>query len=116
MWELVFVIPIVAIVLGIFSDIVKKISNNRLKEKQLEFLLREKELDAGIPPGTYSKVKGGRHTEYDPQEAGSTGRRQTRQDLEKGIDDLLKRVENLDTVLAEKNASGKKNGQAADPQ
>ncbi|AEC01377.1 hypothetical protein [Parasphaerochaeta coccoides] len=121
MWNAVFAIPIVAIVFGITSDIIKKISNNRLKAKQLEFLLREKELEAGVAPGTYSRMKGSRRTKgYSFQESTGfqefkgSGTHQSRQDLEKGIEDLLKRVENLDTVLAEKNAAEKKNGHKTD--
>ncbi len=120
MWELIFIIPIVAIVFGITSDIIKRISNNRFKAKQLQFMLLEKELDAGIPPGTYSGVKNYKSsrnwkqwqsTSSGTQDRQAPPQRPNRADLEKGIDDLLKRMENLDTVLNEKSARQNNNRQ-----
>lgn len=96
------------------------IADNRHEEKmrkmKIEAAMREAEMQHGYAPGTYSRTfsskkeykafekemkkrrkKGNFQEEYRPH-----GDREEREALEKGIEDLEKRIENLNIILNEK--------------
>jgi hypothetical protein len=61
-----------------------------LRKKKIDAALRMREMEMGLPPGTYSstKVKSGKK----------------RAELKKGIDDLQQRLANLETIMNNRKA------------
>jgi len=72
-----------------------------LRRKKIDAALRMREMEMGLPPGTYSstKVKSGK--KRDAVDPSFTEWKQTsnRAELKKGIDDLQQRLANLETII-----------------
>lgn len=83
-----------------------------LRRKELETKLRIAEMDAGVPPGTYSRMsrkemkqarKAMEDSGWSPKaEAGPVDEETERENLMRGIDDLKSRIDNIDTIMAAK--------------
>ena len=77
-----------------------------LRKKKIDAALRMREMEMGLPPGTYSstKIKSGKNRNtVDPS---FTEWKQTsnRTELKKGIDDLQQRLANLETIMNNRKA------------
>lgn len=77
-----------------------------LRRKKIDAALRMREMEMGLPPGTYSstKVKSGK--KRDAVDPSFTEWKQTsnRAELKKGIDDLQQRLANLETIMNNRKA------------
>ncbi|ADY14744.1 hypothetical protein [Sphaerochaeta globosa] len=91
-----------------FIIIISTIDNRyNLRKKKIDAALRMREMEMGLPPGTYSstKLKGGKR-KGDMDAASFTEWKQTsnRTELKKGIDDLQQRLANLETIMNNRRA------------
>lgn len=107
-------VVIVAIVFGSLIAITAIEKAYDLKKRKLEAEIRMKELNAGVAPGTYSRIskkdlkKNARKEAkgmVDENERMSEA--SEREELLRGISDLKERIDNIDTIMA----SRKKNGE-----
>ncbi len=106
------VIGIVAVVFTFVTivSIAGIISETKLKKMKIEAALRKAEMEHGYAPGTYSRSfysKKDKDFEADLNEW-EKKREISREELEKGIRDLEKRIENIDLIMKEKK-EGRKN-------
>lgn len=90
-----------------FIIIISTIDNRyNLRKKKIDAALRMREMEMGLPPGTYSsgKMKGPKNK--DKFDASFTEWKQTsnRTELKKGIDDLQQRLANLETIMNNRKA------------
>lgn len=109
-------IPILAIVFtGII--ILSLIDNHyAMKKRKLDTELREAEMRAGVAPGTYSgKSKDKKKhkfsamkEEFDQAKAEAKDEDEERAALLKGIEDLKKRIDNIDTIMQSRKAEEEK--------
>lgn len=95
--------------------VISNIHDERMKKMKIEAALREAEMDRGYAPGTYSRTFSSRQSYKEFQKemkrrkkSGDDGaafksEREEREELEKGIRDLEKRIENIDLIMKEKN-------------
>jgi len=107
-------IPITAII--VFGIIVLAAMDNyyNLKKKKIDAELRMREMEAGVAPGTYSRLskkelrKAKRRKEKDTFSEESQEERDDpqaeREALLKGIKDLKSRIDNIDTIISDKKA------------
>ena len=110
-------IGIVAIVAGTIIAIIAMIQNYNEKKMKIEAALREEEMMRGYMPGTYSRSFASKkaykelrkYNKKHPKEAFAEDfkmpgaqERMDKEDLEKAISDLEKRIANLDTIMKEK--------------
>ena len=72
------------------------------KQKMYESELRLQEMRMGYPPGTYSKGKR-RKSSKSQMEATKEFVSKQNSDLEREIDDLLTRIDNIETIRRNKN-------------
>lgn len=104
------VIGIVAVVFAFVTvvSIAGIISETKVKKMKIEAALRKAEMEHGYAPGTYSRSfssKSDNTFGKDLNEMGKEGI--TREDLEKGIRDLEKRIENIDLIMKERKEGRK---------
>ncbi|AEV29837.1 hypothetical protein SpiGrapes_2050 [Sphaerochaeta pleomorpha str. Grapes] len=99
----------ILVVIFSFVIIISAINNrHELKKKKLDAALRMQEMSQGIKPGTYSSLRRRdrrrerKHTEGTADEGDGTGaweKENNRAQLKKGIDDLQKRLDNIETIM-----------------
>ena len=88
-----------------------------IKKRKIDAALRMREMEAGVPPGTYSRYSKSdakkrakrKNKEQDDEEFFSTDERsekQEREELLKGIQDLKNRIANIDIIMKEKKSKG----------
>ncbi len=87
------------ILLVIFSFIIictfiEERGRTRRMKLKLEAMLREEEIRRGYRSGTYSHLDGGNAGDVKDER-----RQMSREELERGIKDLEKRLGNLDTII-----------------
>lgn len=82
-----------------------------IRKRKIEAALRMREMELGLPPGTYSGYnnKWKRHLKEEDWEQllknfKPTGSTTNRAELKKGIDDLQERLANLETIMASQAA------------
>lgn len=110
------------IVFGSIIAIVAIVSWFSYKEEELKTSLRLRELEAGVAPGTYSKISkrdlrrarrmAKRHPEWAEEESEAFRRRgeaEERQELMKGIADLKARIDDIDTIMSRRRTEDEKN-------
>ena len=85
----------ILIVIFIFIIIEEKETTKRKKMK-IEAMLKEEELKRGYKPGTYSNLDDGKSFSLD-EERGPN--HMSKDELKRGLNDLDKRLKNLDTIL-----------------
>lgn len=99
----------ILVVIFSFVIIISAINNrHELKKKKLEAALRMQEMSQGIRPGTYSSMsrrdrrhdrKHGNEGKDEADGTGSWEQENNRAHLKKGIDDLQKRLDNIETIM-----------------
>jgi len=99
----------ILVVIFSFVIIISSINNrHELKKKKLEAALRMQEMAQGIRPGTYSSMrrkdrkrdrKHGTESKDEADGTGSWQQESNRAHLKKGIDDLQKRLDNIETIM-----------------
>lgn len=97
-----------------FIIIVTSIDNKHsLKKKKIDAALKMREMEMGLPPGTYSSYnfksrkdrRRARHGEVPPNPGFAEWKQNTnREELKKGIDDLQQRLANLETIMNSRKA------------
>ena len=97
------------------------------KKMKIEAALRQQEMENGYAPGTYSRVytskseyrkfekeqKKSRKRGVDPAMNDRASERSEREALEKGIEDLQRRIDDIDLIIRTKNGKkdqGERNG------
>ena len=107
-------VVIVAIVFGSLIAITAIEKAYDLKKRKLEAEIRMQELNAGVAPGTYSRIskkdlkKNARKEARDMMDENEKmSEASEREELLRGISDLKERIDNIDTIMA----SRKKNGE-----
>lgn len=112
----------VAIVFGSIIAVTAIICYFSYKGEELETSLRYKEMQEGLPPGTYSKItnkdlKNARkmskkHPAWQEEEAERLRRHSEeseREELLRGIANLKTRIDNIDTIMSKKKEERKEN-------
>ena len=104
---------IVAIVFGSLIAITAIEKAYDLKKRKLEAEIRMKELNAGVAPGTYSRMskkdlkKNARKKAKDMMnENEKMSEASEREELLRGISDLKERIDNIDTIMASRKNNG----------
>lgn len=113
---------IVLIVFSGITAIVAIICWSGYKEEELNARIRLRELEAGVAPGTYSKIskkdmkRARRMAKDHPQWADGEkeafrrhGEAEEREEILRGIADLKARLENIDTIMSRRRTEGRKN-------
>ncbi|NLA98166.1 MAG: hypothetical protein GX836_08220 [Spirochaetales bacterium] len=77
-----------------------------LRKKKIDAALRMREMEMGLPPGTYSSTKIKSRKNRNTVDPSFTEWKQTsnRTELKKGIDDLQQRLANLETIMNNRKA------------
>lgn len=104
---------IVAIVFGSLIAITAIEKAFDFKKRKLEAEIRMKELNAGVAPGTYSRMskkdlkKNARKKAKDMMnENEKMSEASEREELLRGISDLKERIDNIDTIMASRKNNG----------
>ncbi|AEV29830.1 hypothetical protein SpiGrapes_2043 [Sphaerochaeta pleomorpha str. Grapes] len=108
----------ILVVIFSFVIIISAINNrHELKKRKLDAALRMQEMSQGIKPGTYSSMRRSerthkyKHTIETADESdtlGSWEKENNRAQVKKGIDDLQKRLDNIETIM--NSRKGNSNG------
>lgn len=91
-----------------FIIIVSLIDNRySLRKKKIDAALRMREMELGLPPGTYSsgKFKGRKPTHHPDASFEEWKQTSNRTELKKGIEDLQQRLANLETIMNNRKAT-----------
>ncbi len=106
-------VVIVAIVFGSLIAITAIEKAYDLKKRKLEAEIRMRELEAGVAPGTYSRIskkdlkkKARKDAKDDEGRSEKLSETEEREELLRGISDLKERIDNIDTIMASRKNNG----------
>ncbi len=107
--EAVFILIVIFTFIIIISSLDERY---KMQKRKMDAALRMREMESGYPPGTYSgyntkgrKRKKSKDDDFPPMaEPNKEARREL---LQKGIDDLQQRLDNIETIMNSRKADEK---------